>query len=184
MQFLRFLFSKIFLKQLLYLGLTFVGVFILISFGLKRITNHNEYQKVPDLKGIPLDMLPAIMIEQNLRFEVIDSTKFVPSLPPLSIIAHLPAADSEVKKNRKIYLTVNPSGYREITVPNLIQITKRNAESILKAVGFELGEINYRDNIGKDMVLEIQFKGKKIEPGISLPKTTPIDLVLGNGERE
>jgi eukaryotic-like serine/threonine-protein kinase len=173
MQFLRFLFSKIFLKQLLYLGLTFVGVFILISFGLKRITNHNEYQKVP-----------AIMIDQNLRFEVIDSTKFVPSLPPLSIIAHLPAADSEVKKNRKIYLTVNPSGYREITVPNLIQITKRNAESILKAVGFELGEINYRDNIGKDMVLEIQFKGKKIEPGISLPKTTPIDLVLGNGERE
>ena len=149
-----------------------------------RITNHNEYQKVPDLKGIPLDVLPAIMIDQNLRFEVIDSTKFVPSLPPLSIIAHLPAADSEVKKNRKIYLTVNPSGYREITVPNLIQITKRNAESILKAVGFELGEINYRDNIGKDMVLEIQFKGKKIEPGISLPKTTPIDLVLGNGERE
>ena len=183
MIFLRFLFSKMFLKQLLLIGLTTFLVFVGVSKGLKRITNHNEYQKVPNLKGIPLEALPSIMVEQNLRFEVIDSTKFVPSLPPLSVIAHLPTADSEVKKNRKIYLTVNPSGYREITVPNLIQITKRNAESILKAVGFELGEITYQNNIGKDMVLEIKYQGKKIEPGILLPKTTKIDLVLGNGKR-
>ena len=184
MQFLRFLFSKMFLKQLLFIGLTAIVIFIGISFGLKFITNHNEYQKVPNLKGVPLDALPSIMMDQDLRFEVIDSTKFVPSLPPLTVITHLPTAESEVKKNRKIYLTVNPSGYREITVPNLTQITKRNAESILKAVGFELGEIVYQDNIGKNMVLEIRYKGNKIEPGILLPKTTKIDLVLGNGKRE
>jgi hypothetical protein len=34
------------------------------------------------------------------------------------------------------------------------------------------------------MVLEIRYKGNKIEPGILLPKTTKIDLVLGNGKRE
>ena len=84
MQFLRFLFSKMFLKQLLFIGLTAVLVFIGISFSLKLITNHNEYQKVPNLKGVPLDALSSIMVEQNLRFEVIDSTKFVPSLPPLT----------------------------------------------------------------------------------------------------
>jgi hypothetical protein len=33
------------------------------------------------------------------------------------------------------------------------------------------------------MVLEIQFQGKKIEPGVLLPKTSKIDLVLGNGKR-
>ncbi|MGI9541141.1 MAG: PASTA domain-containing protein, partial [Flavobacteriaceae bacterium] len=100
------------MKQLLLIGLTTFLVFVGVSKGLKRITNHNEYQKVPNLKGIPLEALPAILVEQNLRFEIIDSTKFVPSLPPLSVIAHLPIADSEVKKNRKIYLTLNPSGYR------------------------------------------------------------------------
>ena len=102
---------------------------------------------------------------------------------PFSVLSQIPIADHEVKQNRKIYLTVNPSGYRKITVPNLIQITKRNAESLLKSTGFELGEISYRDNIGKDMVLEIQFNGNKIEPGILLPKTSKIDLVLGNGKR-
>ena len=43
--------------------------------------------------------------------------------------------------------------------------------------------ISYKDNIGKGMVLEIQYQGKRIEPGILLPKTSAIDLVLGNGKR-
>ncbi|MFQ3340450.1 MAG: beta-lactam-binding protein with PASTA domain [Flavobacteriaceae bacterium] len=183
MNFLCFFFSKLFLWQLLYLGLASTTFFFLVSVSLREITNHNDYQKVPNLRGVTLSAIPAIMEEQNFRFEVIDSTKFVPELPPLSIISHLPLAEREVKKNRKIYLTVNPSNYRKITVPNLIQITRRNAESIIKSVGFEVGEITYKNDIGKDMVLEIRYQGNKINPGILLPKTTKIDLVLGNGRR-
>ena len=33
------------------------------------------------------------------------------------------------------------------------------------------------------MVLEVMHNGNKIEPGVLLPKTTRIDLVLGNGKR-
>jgi beta-lactam-binding protein with PASTA domain len=183
MIFLRFLLSKSFLKQLLLIGLTSVFLFFLVSYRLKRITNHNRYLSVPDLEGVPVSALSSIMERENLRFEVIDSTRFVPDLPPLSVISHLPAAGSEVKENRKIYLTVNPSGYRKVTVPNLIQITKRNAESTLKAIGFQIGEYSYQDDLGKDMVLEIRYNGKKIVPGILLPKTSKIDLVLGNGKR-
>jgi beta-lactam-binding protein with PASTA domain len=183
MNFLRFFLSKSFLWQLLYLGLASITIFLALSFGLRLITNHNDYQKVPDLRGVSISLLPSIMEEQNLRFEVIDSSKFVPELAPLSIISHLPIAESEVKKNRKIYITVNPYNYRKITVPNLIQITRRNAESMMKSVGFEVGEITYENNIGKDMVLEIRYQGKRINPGILLPKTTKIDLVLGNGRK-
>ena len=168
---------------MLYLGLASISIFLTLSFGLQLITNHNDYQKVPDLRGVSISLLPSIMEEQNLRFDVIDSSKFTPELSPLSIISHLPLAESEVKKNRKIYITVNPYNYRKITVPNLIQITRRNAESVIKSVGFEVGEITYENNIGKDMVLEIRYKGKKINPGISLPKTTKIDVVLGNGRK-
>ena len=183
MIFLRFLLSKSFLKQLLLIGFTSVFLFFLVSYGLKLSTNHNRYLSVPDLEGVPVSAISSIMERENLRFEVIDSTRFVPDLPPLSVISHLPAAGSEVKENRKIYLTVNPSGYRKVTFPNLIQITKRNAESTLKAIGFQIGEYSYQDDIGKDMVLEIRYKGKKIAPGILLPKTSKIDLVLGNGKR-
>ena len=33
------------------------------------------------------------------------------------------------------------------------------------------------------MVLEIYHKGEKVSPGTLLPKTSIIDLVLGNGKR-
>ena len=183
MYLVNFLFSKFFLKQILLITLFTVFLFILSSYGLKFITNHDQYLTVPDLKGVHLNDLPYIMEKENLRFEVIDSTKFDPDSSPKTVISHIPFPKSEVKKNRKIYLIVNPSSYRKITVPNLVQITKRNAESMIKSVGFELGRIIYKNNIGKDMVLEIQFEGKKIEAGILLPKTTKIDLILGNGKR-
>ena len=62
----------------------------------------------------------------------------------------------------KIYFTLNPSGYRKLKVSDVIQIIKRNAETRLTAVGFTIGEITYRNNIGRDMVLEIRHKGEKI----------------------
>ena len=116
-------------------------------------------QEVPNLKGFSYINLKKIIQDQNLRFEIIDSSKFTPNLPPLSVIDHHPHAGQMVKKNRRIYVTLNPSGYRRISVPNVVQITRRNAEVTLKSVGFSIGKISYKDNIGKDMVLEIRFNG-------------------------
>ena len=183
MNLLRFLISKSFFKQLFFAALCSVFLFLVIYFGLNIITKHNNYQKVPELRGISLIKLSDILEKEGLRFEIIDSSRYMPSMKPLTVISHIPFAGREVKKNRKIYLTVNPSDYRKITLPNIIQITKRNAVSLLKSVGFEVGEYTYRDNIGKDMVLEVLHDGKIIEPGVLLPKTTKIDLVLGNGKR-
>ena len=183
MNFLRFLLSKTFFIQVIFIALASILLFIVLYFGLIIFTNHKKYQKVPNLVGIPLSDVSKIIQKEGLRFEVIDSARFVPSMKPFSVLSQIPVAEHEVKENRKIYLTVNPSGFRKITVPNLIQITKRNAESLIKSTGFEVGVFSYRDDIGKDMVLEIQFDGKKIEPGILLPKTSKLDLVLGNGKR-
>lgn len=181
--FLRFFLSKLFLKQLLWAGLLIV-LFVGLSFyGLNKLTQQGENIQVPDLEAIDIETIASVLDQHELRFEVLDSTKFNPSYPAYAVIEQFPLAGSDVKKGRKIYLTINPSGYRKLSVPDVIQITKRNAETRLTAVGFELGEITYRNNIGKDMVLEIRYLGKSIVPGTILPKTSKIDLVLGNGKR-
>lgn len=183
MNFFRFLFSKTLLIQL---GIAFLAVLLFVFLSLKflkYITFHEQYQKVPDFKGVPYLNLAQIISEKNLRFEIIDSSKFTPNLPPLSVIEHLPGPGDLVKKNRKIYITLNPSGYRKISVPNVVQITRRNAEVTLLSVGFTIGEISFRNNIGKDMVLEMRYKGEPLQPGTLLQKTAEIDLVLGNGKR-
>jgi beta-lactam-binding protein with PASTA domain len=179
----KFFFSKIFFKQIFKAGIFISILFGVVVFGLKLVTYHNEYKIVPDLKGLYLYELDDVLLGDQLRYEIIDSSKFSIEHLPLTVISHIPNMGDEVKKNRKIYLTVNPSGYRKITVPNIIQITIRNAETMINSVGFKVGEISYKNNIGKDMVLGIFFDGKEISPGMLIPKKSKIDLVLGNGKR-
>ncbi len=183
MNYLRFLFSKVFLRQL---GIAFIASCLLlvgVYYGLDKITENNKHIEVPDFETLSIQEIPEIVERFELRYEVLDSAKFNPNYPPYAVIEQSPKAGSAVKRGRKIYFTLNPSGYRKLKVPNVIQITKRNAETRLTAVGFSLGEISYRDNIGRDMVLEMRYNGEKIQPGMVLPKTSKIDLVLGNGKR-
>ena len=65
----------------------------------------------------------------------------------------------------------------------MVQVTYRNAVTSLRAVGLEVGKITYRNNIGKDMDLALRFEGDEIEPGEKIPKSSKVDLVLGNGKR-
>ena len=183
MFFFRLIFSKVFIKQLIYiLFITFL-LFMLVIYGLQYFTNHNIYIKVPNLEFLSLEETSNALKDNGLRFEVLDSTKYNPAYKPLTVIDQSPKFNDLVKKNRKIYITLNPSSYRELSVPNVIQITKRNAQTMLTAVGFKIGKIIYVNNIGKDMVIEIKFQGEKIKPGILLPKNSYIDLVLGNGKK-
>ena len=181
MNFWKFIFSVSFLKQIIKAIVFFALFSIMILQFLKIITHHNNHEIVPEISGVELDKAIKILDDNNLSFEVIDSAKYNPSLPPLAVIELIPRSGSMVKKDRKIYLTLNPSEYRKITVPNIIQVTLRNAESMLKAVGLNTGKISYVDNIGKNMVIEIKYQGKRIAPGSVFPKTTKIDLVIGNG---
>ena len=99
------------------------------------------------------------------------------------MIEQEPLAGTKVKEDRKIYITLNPSGYRKIVVPDLKERTFRQAKPTLEALGFRVGELTYIDNLGKDIVLKLKYKGKAINPGDKLAKTSKIDLVLGNGRR-
>lgn len=164
------------------LAFVFLGVFVfLLLLFLDVWTRHGKQIAVPNLQGKTLDEVQKILDENSLRFEVLDSAVFNPKKPIFSVIEQAPAPGEMVKQNRKIYLTINPSNYQKVSVPKIIQITRRNAEAILKAIGLQVGNVTYVDNIGKDMVLKITHKGKIINPGDLLLKTSVIDLECGNG---
>ncbi|NNE77437.1 MAG: PASTA domain-containing protein [Pricia sp.] len=179
--FFKFLTSKVFLIQL---GLALL-VTILLGFlalrWLNSSTNHGEFVEVPDFSKMSVAEMRESIDEVGLRYEVLDSANFNPDYPRFSIIEQNPPAGNKVKENRKIYFTVNPSGYKKVTVPNIIQVTQRNATSMLRAVGLDIQRVTYIDELGKDMVYQIKHKGKYIKPGDKLPKTSKIELVCGNG---
>ena len=182
MTFFKFLITKEFLKQLLFAGLALVVLTFLLLWWLRITTNHNQKIEVPDLAKFSIDKVEDILDELDLRYEVLDSANFNPDYPRFTIIEQIPKPGKFVKEDRKIYLTINPSGYRKIKVPEVLGKTGRQAKPTLLAMGFQIGNVSLRPHIS-DHLLEMRYKGEKLTPGTEIPKTSVIDLIVGDGTK-
>ena len=183
MSLFRFLKSKTFFVQIAIA----IILLLLFVFGLKYwlgiTTNHTQKIQVPDLQKLTLDLVDRKLKALNLDYKIIDSASYNKDYPKKSVIEQTPEAGDFVKEQRKIYLTLNPSKYRNITVPDLNGRTKRQASSQLRAMGLHIGtNFRYVGDIGKDVVRGIRFKGKTIRAGDKLPINSMVDLVLGDGK--
>ena len=155
MTFLKFLFTKVFLKQLLYAVLVLIVLTFLMLWWLRATTNHNQKIEVPNLAKMSLDKVEEALDELDLQYMIMDSANFNPDYPKYSVIEQVPKAGKFVKEDRKIYLSLNPSGYRKIEVPEVLGKTLRQAEPTLLAMGFKIGKVSKRPHIS-DQVLEMR----------------------------
>ncbi len=143
-------------------------------------TNHGETITVPNLKGLTIDQMEDLLDERNLEYEVTDST-FTPGVAPLTILKQYPLANSKVKQGRKIYLTINTETAPMIRMPKLTEMSVRSAEQQLLTYGLVRGNLKYVPDLQQNVVLEVQYEGKKIEAGTLIAKGSSVDLVVGSG---
>ncbi len=185
MSLFQFLKSKTFLKQLIYLfsGLVFCVFFLYWFLGV--LTHHDQKIQVPNLQKMTLSEVAHKLAELDITYVVIDSTSYNPAYPKQSVIEQSPVAGSFVKEKRKIYLTLNPSKYKTIVLPEVYGRTKRQAMKQLRATGFLIDEtFKYIPDLGKDVVRGIYCQGKKVKKGAILPKFAVLQLVLGDGRKK
>ena len=183
MSLFQFLKSKTFFVQI---AIAIVCLFLFVfglKFWLEVTTNHNQKIQVPNLQKLTLFKVERTLKELDLDYKIIDSASFNPAYPKKSVIEQTPEAGDFVKEKRKIYLTLNPSKYRVVTMPDLNGRTKRQASSELRARGLNVGvNFTYVNDIGKDVVRGLRYKGKIVKEGDKLPSNSIVDLVLGNGK--
>ena len=182
-EYFKLLKSDSIIKHLFASAIMVFIIFYLVFISVKFYTKHNRYIEVPSLSGLSIDDANKILKKKKLKSEVLDSSKYFSDKPVNSILSQIPDGGESVKKNRKIYLNVNPSDYQKVSIPDIIQITKRNAESILNALGFTVSSFEYVDNIGKDMVLEVLYNGEKMNVGDAVSRGAKLELILGNGKK-
>jgi len=182
MSIFQFIKSKIFLKQLI-IAIVGLGIFIFIVIKwLDITTNHNQKIEVPNLKKMSLSEVEKVLEELDLNLKVIDSASYNSTYPKKSVIDQDPEVGDFVKEGRKIYLTLNPSGYKNVEIPDLFGKTKRQANSQLKAIGFRVDSKElFVSDIAKDVVRGLKFKGKDLKAGDKIPKNSLITLKLGDG---
>ena len=143
-----------------------------------------QIKSLHDLHKMSLIDVENTLKELNLDFLVIDSVSFNPNYPKKSVIDQTPDVGDFVKEKRKIYLTLNPTKYRDISVPDLNGRSKRQAMTQLQSIGFKIGDFYYVQDIGKNVVRGLEFNGKKIKSGSKLEKNSIVDLILGDGKRK
>lgn len=178
MNFIEFVKTKIFLRHFL-LSVILTAIIISVILGmLKWYTHHGESYKVPLLVGLTPQQIEQLTTIDNFEVIIIDSV-FDSRQPRGTILIQDPVPGTYVKKGRKVYLTTVAVLPEQIKMPNLIDLTLRQAKATIETYGLRLGQINYVPDIAANAVLAQFYKGRSVEPGFELLKGSVIDLRVG-----
>lgn len=155
------------------------GAFYLLKFG----TMHGEEIPVPDFSNMTLSEASDMASIREVRVEVTDSV-FVKRMRRGAVYKQNPAAGSRVKKGRRILLTINAVNPKEITMPDLVGHSMRQAKAELLSRGLVLGRLIYVHDIATNNVLRQLYGGEDVEPGAMVESEAVIDLVVGLNSKD
>lgn len=177
----KYLSSRVFFGQALIVLLILAVLGYLFMHWLTFTTDHGHEITVPNLAKLTQEQVETKLDELDLDYVLLDSVDYNSDYPKFSVVEQDPLPGAKVKVGRKVYIKINASGFSSVKIPDLIQKTYREAVPTLKSLGLEEGTITYIPNLGKDMVLEMRFKGRNLKVGDRVLKASKIDLVLGDG---
>ena len=130
--------------------------------------------EVEDVRGMVASEATAVLAAQGLNMEVIDST-YSDKVPFGTIVEQDPRPKSHAKEGRLVYVTVNATTKRMVTMPDLQDISYRQAETTLRAMGLRVDTTyDYKPSAFRDLVLEVKSKGETVQPGEKLPVGTRV----------
>lgn len=148
---------------------------------LRAYTRHSDSMRVPDLGGASFEEAQAMLAKRDLLAVVIDSV-FTDDRPKGSVVDQDPEAGREVKPGRKVYLVLNANQPKMIDMPKLVDLSKRQALSVIEILGLKVKELQYRPDPCVDCVIAQLYKGQPIAPDERIRRGEAITLVLGSGE--
>ncbi len=173
-------FIKVLSANLLAVFVVVVLMLTGVSLVLNRTTRHGEALTVPDITGLSIDDAISILDAKHLKFMITDSL-FFEDKPKNSVLDQNPSPQSKVKEGRVIYLTLNSTNAPLVNMPNLIDVSLRQAQVMLQSIGLKPGRLIYKPDIAQNVVLQQLYNNTDISAGDKIAKGSIVDLVLGDG---
>ncbi len=146
-------------------------------------TRHGEAVEVPDVKGLKMDEATGILEQSGLQYNVIDSV-FSKDVEPGAIVELVPSAGQKVKEGRIVFITVNALTSQMATIPEVEDLSLRQAYALLKARGFERIDVEYVAGDYKDLAVAVELRGRVLKKDEHVPLTAPLVLKVSSGEAE
>ncbi len=150
---------------------------------IDRWTEHGIYMEVPDVKGLSYDQAKVAISLAGMSCELSDSL-YEASSKPGTVLEQSPKAKAKVKSTRTVYLTVNAFTPKMVTMPKLVDVSLRQAETALTGLGIKNIKVEYVPSEYKDLVLKAKFNGVELRYGSRIPVSATVTLEVGEGLSE
>ena len=154
-------------------------VFLTLAF-LNVYTRHGQSVDVPRVEGLQVTEARTILRAKGLNISVLDSI-YVRDAVPGAIIDQKPNANNNVKIGRTVYVTVFARNPRQAVVPNVVDYSVRHARATLNSLGFNQITIEEVPSEHAGIVLGVQYRGRTLTEGESVPEGSPLRLIVGQG---
>jgi len=178
MGFLGFLTEK---KFYIHIGLSILVTLVIIFLSFKLIKAYTRYGDafvLPDFTGLTMQQLEEKRYTSKFDFVVTDSV-FSDEYSPGSIVKQNPSAGSKVKEGRNVYITLVAMMPEMTSMPDIKDLTVRQAVSYLKNSGLKIRSLRFVPNMADNAVIGHYFNRDTIIAGDELLSGSEVDLVVG-----
>lgn len=176
------IYKNIIIKNLLLVILLFAVLIFGISLWLNIYTNHNESVEIPNVKAMNPEAAKPLFDARKLAYLVIDST-YDKTVRPGTIIETIPPVGSKVKKGRTVYIRINSYSSGMIAIPDVWDVSQRQAIAMLKASGFEIIETKWVEGQYRDLVVGVEYRERTLQIKEKVPADAVLTLLVSSGSR-
>lgn len=158
-------------------------IFLVLFYGAMKIyTDHGVEVEVPNVTGMLVEEAETMAESVGMELTIVDSV-YTTKVPRGIVIKQTPPSLSRAKRHRPLYVVINAKCKRRINLPDVRNVSSRQATATLEAMGLKVTNIVYQPHEYRDLVLNVTLNGKKLDPGASVEEGSPIVLVVGSGSK-
>lgn len=170
--------KKFYINILIIIILSFILLWLAIKL-LNVYTRHGKVYKMPDFSGMTIEEVKK-EYGNTYHYILIDSI-YSKTERPGSIVQQDPLPDAKVKHGRNVYYIIVAKTPEKTTMPNLNNLSLRQALVLLESNGLMIKELIYVQHFARNAIKEQRYQDKVIKPGTELIKGSKITLYVGLG---
>jgi eukaryotic-like serine/threonine-protein kinase len=168
---------KSWLKVLYVLGGLILFIILMDGVVMPIWTRHGDDTRVPNLVGLDLEKATDSLQAYDLRIEKVGE-KFELNYPSGTVIFQIPDADSRVKKNQIVKVTLSKGG-ETVIVPQLGGQSYEQARLTLEEWGLKLGDVTYTES---DSLPPQRVISSFPQAGSKVPAGMAINLIINQAQ--
>lgn len=155
-----------------------VVLFVSVVIWLRHYTLHGKEVTIPQVTGMTQQEAEIVLRGSGLYLVVVDST-YSDKAPLGTVVEQTPPALSHAKPDRPVYVVMNARTKQLIPLPELHDVSYRQAEATLRSIGLRVAKVEYEPSLYPDNVLDVRAGGMSLNEGTRLPEGSGVTLVVG-----